>query len=86
MALTEETSRILRDNANELFFNRHYSEFKKLYPREYIAIQDEGVVDHDKDPEVLTKRIRQVFSPESEECISIGIWYIPAIGEHGAPG
>ncbi|HLC51561.1 MAG TPA: hypothetical protein VJH90_04300 [archaeon] len=72
--------------ANMIYFSENYSELKARFPREYVAIKDGDLLDHDKDPEAMMRRIHQTFDPKSGESLSIGIWYIPAIGEHGAPG
>lgn len=47
------------------WLEKNYAELKKKYPEEYVAVYQEGVVDHDPDLDRLLQRLERKYPGES---------------------
>lgn len=47
------------------WLEKNYEELKKKYPEEYVAVYQEGVVDHDPDLDRLLQRLEKKYPGKS---------------------
>jgi len=45
--------------ADDIWFNQHYEELKKIYKEEWVAVFHKQIVDHGKSLKILLKRLRK---------------------------
>jgi len=52
---------------NSKWLSRHYDELSRKYPREYIAIHNRKVVDHNRNVRNLTKKLEKKYPHQVNE-------------------
>ena len=56
-----------RYEENAKWISKHYEEFKKKFRDEWVAVLNNGVVDHDRELNKLVKRLRRKYPKEYNE-------------------
>jgi hypothetical protein len=72
IATKERKEQFKRFGKNLTWFQSHYEELKRQYNNEYVAIDNEGLLDHDPDLETLVERIRR----ENGDLVAVVIEYL----------
>jgi hypothetical protein len=59
LLLVEQMKQLKRFNADINWFQKHYPTIKKRYKGQYVAVRDLKIIDHDKDGDLLLKRLKK---------------------------
>ena len=72
----DELQLITRMEENEAFIRKKYSELQKLYPDEYIAVDNGRVIAHSKN----VKTLSGVLKSNGVELTTVLVQFIPKSG------
>jgi NurA-like 5'-3' nuclease len=72
--LKDGLEKIKKFNENLKWFQSHYEELTDQYKGEYVAINNNQIIDHDKDVHILVERLRKQYGDLS----SFVIEHVPA--------
>jgi len=74
--MIEELKLIWLLDASNKFIEESLEELQEKYPNEFIAVRGNRVLDHDRDPKTLLKRLEE----KGEDLITVLIKFIPEKG------
>ncbi len=57
--MSQELKLIQEFEENDVWFRENYQNLQKKYSNEHVAIKNGKILDHDKNPKVLMKRIEE---------------------------
>jgi len=72
----DELQLITRMEENEAFIRKKYTELQKLYPDEYVAVDNGKVIAHSKNAKTLSGRLK----PNGVELTTVLVQFIPKKG------
>ena len=72
----DELQLITRMEENEAFIRKKYSELQKLYPDEYVAVDNGRVIAHSKN----AKSLRGILKSNGVELTTVLVQFIPKKG------
>jgi len=71
--MREELKLIELFETSSKFINENFEELQTKYPNEFVAVRGNQILDHDKNPKILLKRLEE----KGEDLITILIEFIP---------
>ena len=72
----DELQLITRMEENEAFIRKKYTELQKLYPDEYVAVDNGRVIAHSKNAKILTG----ILKSNNVELTTVLVQFIPKRG------
>lgn len=62
--MSEYTALFDAHDKNWSWFRKHYEELVKKFDGEFVAVYEQKIIDHDKEPSVLMERIKAKYPEE----------------------